>query len=465
MSSHVFLSWSGSHGKAIAIALETAIRKALPNLPLQLGSPEDRHGDAYYVSLRNKLNQSDTGILVLTPECRESWWMPWEIGMLVADPGAHVGAQGRPFNRPGRVFPIVFGLDNVQKLGPVMQHNHWPFSRDNFLVLIQALAESSLGRKNWKPPANFDERVWKPLSASVEPTLEKLKDLQESIRSFDRIQQELQKLSANSTQSKAIAKTVLSFLRIVEREPTTFKAVSDLLLSIERLIGESDRTTWAELELSTVQSAVGHTERTVGRISGGSMYIPISEHFSGFYERDILGRVESTMWCTNVANYEGSFGRIDNDRILRAHKAIVERNPDAKVERVFVVETKSNDKLSSTAILEEAEKLAEVMKKQEAHGVITYAISKEHFREVDAFYDQWREVGSMDFNLIDDCRVYVTNLNNMEDRIDWIQLRRGAAVIAAASKLKEEITKRSTRITDGKIGVLFSGTPASQEGR
>ncbi|HEX8290839.1 MAG TPA: toll/interleukin-1 receptor domain-containing protein, partial [Pyrinomonadaceae bacterium] len=94
----IFLSWSGETSHEVAKALKSWLNNLLPALDMWI-SDELPGGRRWSLELAQNLEQTDTGIVILTKESLASPWVYFECGALSKT------------MRQSRVFPYLFDLD------------------------------------------------------------------------------------------------------------------------------------------------------------------------------------------------------------------------------------------------------------------------------------------------------------------------------------------------------------------
>ena len=468
-----FLSWAGANGETIAYAIKAAAEAALRDVKIEIMSPRDRHGQEWPERLAQTLNNAAIGILVLTPECRSSWFLPWEIGMLSANPS--IEAQDVPPrtlpSRDARLYAITFGLENVDILNK-LNRNIWEFSRNAFLDLLKALREYHGTRAlEWTidpNDSNFEAIVWQPLKQVVDPLMRRLDIIERREQWISEMRETLLgkfDIHREDDFGDALSNLIHAGISHVG----IFDQLINLLESLDppsrrkrrTPVPTVEETRWLELETEMTERAIRRAADSVSTIRRGVVELPI-EGGVEFYIREVLGRVHGSMWTTNISKYRGSFGRGSDAAVMRAHRQILELNPKASIQRVFVIDVSATPGKSFDTLMEDATELSDIMKQQELNGVETWAISEKVFYQiVQRNYQLVRRVGSADFNILDDCRVYVTKLSDHSDRdhaieIDFIRLFRDRLVLSAALELKGIIMRDATRIYKGHLKEFFA---------
>src|SRR5262245_15541019 len=83
MPTKVFLCWSGARSRNFAEAVQKWLPRILGDTLKLSISTQIEKGAEWLEELRKALNDSDCGILCLTPEAIESPWVHFEAGLMV----------------------------------------------------------------------------------------------------------------------------------------------------------------------------------------------------------------------------------------------------------------------------------------------------------------------------------------------------------------------------------------------
>src|SRR4030095_4547070 len=78
---NVFISWSGDRSRRLAKALSPLLSGAIPDLRVWMSDALEP-GTAWLQELNEKLEESDVGVLCLTPENMDAAWLLFEAGAL-----------------------------------------------------------------------------------------------------------------------------------------------------------------------------------------------------------------------------------------------------------------------------------------------------------------------------------------------------------------------------------------------
>lgn len=101
----VFISWSGERSKIVAEALVTSLRAVLERATFWY-SEELESGVRWSQQIADRLEKSEFGILVVTPENQEAPWLLFEAGAIAKSVAG------------GRVVPVLLGFEKKSDLKP-----------------------------------------------------------------------------------------------------------------------------------------------------------------------------------------------------------------------------------------------------------------------------------------------------------------------------------------------------------
>lgn len=103
----VFISWSGDVSKYVALALRDWLPSVLQNVEPFVSSEDIQAGGRWFEEIGQQLEQTDFGILCLTPDNR---WAPWLL--------FEAGALSKQVTR-SNVVPLLIGLQPADVTPPL----------------------------------------------------------------------------------------------------------------------------------------------------------------------------------------------------------------------------------------------------------------------------------------------------------------------------------------------------------
>jgi hypothetical protein len=164
----VFICWSGGRSKAIAEGLKELLQRVLPELERRDGeadpvflSEDIEKGAEWFQSIREELDRSKVGIVVLTRENLENPWIHFEAGALArelsatpsrdaAAPTRSEAGRGRPSRRhprglaetspDQRLFPLLHKVEAGEIRGPLGAYQGTSTTRLDMGRLVSLLA-------------------------------------------------------------------------------------------------------------------------------------------------------------------------------------------------------------------------------------------------------------------------------------------------------------------------------------
>ena len=120
----IFISWSGQKSRDIAEYLRTWLLEVIQSL-----DPFCSHGDIpsgmrWQDVIGQRLSETAFGILIITPDNKESMWICFEAGAL----SKHI--------QDTRVIPLTFGLPVSNLKLPLSQFQAKEFSKENIRIIL-----------------------------------------------------------------------------------------------------------------------------------------------------------------------------------------------------------------------------------------------------------------------------------------------------------------------------------------
>jgi len=167
----VFICWSGGRSKAIADALKPLLESVLPELTGRTPaaahvflSEDIEKGAEWFQAVREKLNSSSAGIVVLTYENRQNAWIHFEAGALARKLSAEPASENQQ-----RLFPLLHGISGAELAGPLAAYQATNTTRADMGRLVTALA-AVLGSKPAAPTADrfvIADDAWERFEATL----------------------------------------------------------------------------------------------------------------------------------------------------------------------------------------------------------------------------------------------------------------------------------------------------------
>jgi hypothetical protein len=217
----VFISWSGQLSKDIG----EVFRKWIPGV-LQVVkpyfTPEDvEKGTRWTSEISKELERSQIGIMILTRDNLGSSWLMFEAGAL-----------SKQMDK-AHICPVLFGIENTDLQGPLVQFQATAFNQTDILKLIKTV-NSTCGEQKLEDSVldQVFEMWWPKLEKDIAAILTKHKEkTKEKPRSDRELIEEILSLS------RLIADTSR---REVSNIPFTPAAIDDLVRRYSELVHASD---------------------------------------------------------------------------------------------------------------------------------------------------------------------------------------------------------------------------------
>jgi hypothetical protein len=181
---NLFLSWSGDHSRAVAVALRDWLPYVISNIELFMSSRDIGPGRRWQVEIAAQLKETDFGIVCVTADNQAAPWLNFEAGALAkAVDTSHV-------------IPLAIDLKLTDIKPPLGQFQALPATKDGVWQIVKLLndvvaaprTETQLDRvlEKWWPDLQQElkaiaEQASAAAEAPVEPRDER--DLLEEILS------------------------------------------------------------------------------------------------------------------------------------------------------------------------------------------------------------------------------------------------------------------------------------------
>jgi hypothetical protein len=123
----VFVSWSGTRSKALAVALKDWLPLILQYAKMWVSEKDISAGDRWAQAIAGELESSNFGILCITPENLRSEWILFEAGALSKS------------MLDAKVIPLLFGLELSDLSGPLSQFQALKVDQQGLLDVAKAI--------------------------------------------------------------------------------------------------------------------------------------------------------------------------------------------------------------------------------------------------------------------------------------------------------------------------------------
>lgn len=158
----IFLSWSGELSRELAEALRDWLPAVLQSVKPFFTPNDIEKGARWSKDIAQELESSSYGIFCLTKENLTKPWIMFEAGAL----SKRIDAS--------RVCPVLFGVDNADLEGPLVQFQASPFNEAEMRKLMKTL-NSGLGDQRLDDAvlASVFEMWWPKLNEKISKILER----------------------------------------------------------------------------------------------------------------------------------------------------------------------------------------------------------------------------------------------------------------------------------------------------
>ena len=160
----IFISWSGSRSKALAIALRDWLPLVLQYAKPWVSDKDIGAGDRWAQSIAGELESSNFGIICITPENLQSEWILFEAGALSKS------------MLDAKVIPLLFRLELSDLSGPLSQFQAQKVDETGIMEIVRAINKVAGGQTD----DNIVSRLVPQLWPSLQEDLDKIPDTQPS---------------------------------------------------------------------------------------------------------------------------------------------------------------------------------------------------------------------------------------------------------------------------------------------
>ncbi len=155
---NLFISWSGTTGHRIAIAIREFFAGVFPHAIVFLSSTDIEHGEHWPTRLAEQLGNTHFGLICVSPASQRSPWLNFEAGAL----SKHLSNA--------RVTPILFGMSPSDLKPPLSLYQCATYSRGDMLRVVLSFNSQSNPQEALTTvalAAAFDEH-WRALYKTLE---------------------------------------------------------------------------------------------------------------------------------------------------------------------------------------------------------------------------------------------------------------------------------------------------------
>jgi hypothetical protein len=151
----IFISWSGDESKAVATALQRWLKLVIPSPDIFLSSESLDPGVRWSDQVGRSLQETNYGIICLTPTNLESPWVLFEAGAIskIVD-GSHV-------------TPLLYRVKKTNVTGPLALFQMIDVAREDLKGLAESINGLSESPKDKETLENIIELAWPQLQQDL----------------------------------------------------------------------------------------------------------------------------------------------------------------------------------------------------------------------------------------------------------------------------------------------------------
>ena len=154
----IFISWSGQHSLAVAMALRDALPILFNGIGLFVSSEDIRKGKRWLLEVSKELEESNFGIACLTNDNLEAPWLHFETGAL------------SKFLKDASLYTLlVGGLRSGDVQGPLSQFQHTVFEKEDVFKLVKSInsVHGDAKQDEKRLRTIFDKFWWNDLEKTI----------------------------------------------------------------------------------------------------------------------------------------------------------------------------------------------------------------------------------------------------------------------------------------------------------
>ena len=182
----IFISWSKSPSREVAILVESYLKKILPypNIDWFLSASQEtgiESGERFLRILDSKLEKSDFGILILTKNNYSSPWILFEAGALSKN------------ILDSKVVPLLINREKDYIEPPLKSFHYSSLTKNEFTNLVKSIAKSIFNVKKLNKELNLqlEDRISKTwgdfindIDVCIKENTSKIKEITNDVQSF-----------------------------------------------------------------------------------------------------------------------------------------------------------------------------------------------------------------------------------------------------------------------------------------
>jgi hypothetical protein len=243
----IFISWSGKLSKDIGETFKKWIPSVLQVVKPYFTPDDIEKGTRWSTEIAKELEQSQVGIVIVTRQNLQSPWIMFESGAL-----------SKQLTK-SRICPILFGVENTDLQGPLVQFQTTSFIKDDMFRLIKNVnGACSEQRLEESVLSDVFEKWWPDLEKTISSKLQKHKETSGQVRSDRELIEEILSLT-RITSSRSREESLEHHI-----STSAWQDLLDCYLRIDRCIEEED--------FSKLRLALNQMRRPIDYIAHRSGY-------------------------------------------------------------------------------------------------------------------------------------------------------------------------------------------------
>ncbi len=193
----IFISWSGQLSKELGEVFSNWVPAVLQYVKPYFTPDDVEKGAKWSSEISRELQESQVGIIVLTRENLLSPWIMFEAGALSKQ------------MEKSRICPILFGIENTDLVGPLVQFQATTFNETDVGRLVKTINNACGENKLEDSVLNNVFKMWWPkLADEINSKLQKRKESPDAVLRNDRDLIEeilsLSRISASRTRAESL---------------------------------------------------------------------------------------------------------------------------------------------------------------------------------------------------------------------------------------------------------------------
>ncbi len=254
----VFISWSGATSRRVAELLRDWIPDVIQTIELFLTIRDIEKGTRWFSEISTQLEESNHGIICVTPDNKDRPWIHFEAGALAKNVGK------------SRVYPLLINLKPSDLEGPFVQLQVTIDTKDDFLRLFRCLNRESNKPLSEERLEKYFNRTWDEFETKLEEVKKDTPEIKEPVRSeedkLDELLESVRGLIRESSSSR------------INQEKIDFRHLSSLISEDDEDYEEQK----SKLEIELFDYSLESDRTIIWKVQKSAIYLdrntPISDN-------------------------------------------------------------------------------------------------------------------------------------------------------------------------------------------